>query len=385
MCVCVAADAPRADAAPAGPGGPRLRRYDTPYYVVHTDLPPDGAAEAVVRMAKLGDELRRRTRALGFRGRIEERLPFYLYARHADYVAAARAPPESAGVFLGDRLVAAAVDPRGSSAWHVIQHEAFHQFAAAAPGTEMPPWLNEGLGEYFGEALFTGDGYVTGAVPAWRLKRVRRSLEAGAFEPLTAFAATSQEQWNRKMTLAGYDHAWSLVQFLLHADRGKHQQRVVRYVEALGSGIPPAAAWDAAFSGLTGMGQEWRRYWLGLPEAGTTTVSNEATVATLTSFLARAAAAGQRFDSFDAFTRAARAGTVRSHREDWLPPSLLLRALDSLPKGARFSIQGRGAGTTLLAQFPDQSAWAGTFALIDDRVAAVTVAPAQRVPPNPEP
>src|SRR5215207_240110 len=131
ICLCIAA----ADAPRAAPDAPRLRRYDTPYYVVHTDLPPEGAVEAVVRMTKLGDELRRRTRDLGFRGRIEQRLPFYLYARHADYVAAAKAPPESAGVFLGDRLVAAAADARGSAGWHVIQHEAFHQFAAAVPGT----------------------------------------------------------------------------------------------------------------------------------------------------------------------------------------------------------------------------------------------------------
>src|SRR5215208_5406983 len=165
-------------------GGPALRRYDTTYYVIHTDLPPEGAAEAVARMAKLGDDLRRRTRALGFNGRIEERLPFYLYARHADYVAAAKVPPESAGVFLGDRLVAAATDARGSAAWHVVQHEAFHQFADATTGTRLPAWLNEGLGEYFGESLFTGDGYVTGVVPAWRLKRVRRSMQDDAFPPL---------------------------------------------------------------------------------------------------------------------------------------------------------------------------------------------------------
>src|SRR5688500_3913853 len=136
VCLCIAA----ADAPRAAPDAPRLRRYDTPYYVVHTDLPPDGAGEAVVRMTKLGDELRRRTRDLGFQGRIEQRLPFYLYARHADYVAAAKVPPASAGVFLGDRLVAAAADARRSAARHGRQPEAFPQFAAAAPGTEMRPW-----------------------------------------------------------------------------------------------------------------------------------------------------------------------------------------------------------------------------------------------------
>ena len=373
-------------AAPAeGPRARELRRYDTSYYVIHTDLPAEGAAEAVARMERIGDELRRRTRELGFAGRIEQRLPFYLYARHADYLAATKAPPESAGVFLGDRLAAAAIDARGASAWHVVQHEAFHQFSGAAPGTELPAWLNEGLGEYFGEALFTGDGYVCGVVPAWRQKRVRQSLNGKAFEPLARFAQVSQYDWNRAMTIARYDQAWSLVQFLLHADASKHKPRVVAYVQALGAGKAPPAAWDAAFSGLTGLEQRWKQYWLDLPDAGAPDALNEATVATLTSFLARAVAAGQQFDSFEAFARAARAGTLRSHREDWLPPALLLRSLDAVPKKARVSIQGRGRATHLIAAFPGQSAWAGTFALIDNRVAAVTVGRATLVAPEPEP
>src|SRR6185503_12101573 len=114
LCLCVCAAA-----AAAAAGAPALRRYDTPYYVVHTDLPQEGAAEAVVRMTRLGDELRRRTRELGFNGKIEQRLPFFLYARHADFLAATGEPQTSAGVFLGDRLVAAATDARGSAAWHV--------------------------------------------------------------------------------------------------------------------------------------------------------------------------------------------------------------------------------------------------------------------------
>ena len=55
IAACLVAVAPAARAEP-------LRRYDTPYYMIYTDLPPDGAAEAVVRMTRLGEDLRRRTR-----------------------------------------------------------------------------------------------------------------------------------------------------------------------------------------------------------------------------------------------------------------------------------------------------------------------------------
>ena len=383
LCLCLSA-APVPRSGNPGGGGPPLRRYDTPYYVVHTDLPPEGAAEAVVRMAALGDELRRRTRDLGFNGRIEQRLPFYLYARHGDYLAATGAPPRSAGVFLGDRLVAAAADARGAAAWHVVQHEAFHQFPDAATGTEPPAWLNEGLGEYFGEALFTGDGYVTGVVPAWRLKRVRRAIEGNTFQPLADFARLSQDNWNQGMTLARYDQAWSAIQFLLHGDRRNHRDRLVDYVRALCAGDEAQAAWDRSIGKTPNLEQSWKQYWLDLPDSGTPDVHFEATVATFTSFLARSAMAGQSFNSFQAFTRAARDGTLRSGREDWLPPSLIQRTLESLPQGARFSIEGKGPDVRLTAWAPGAGAWSGSFQLLDGRVAAVMVTRAQLASPEPE-
>jgi hypothetical protein len=349
------------------------RRFDTSYYVVHTDLPPDGAAEAVVRMSKLGDELRRRTRDLGFTGRIQRRLPFYLYALHADYVKASGAPPASAGTFDGDRLLAAATDSRGSATWNVVQHEAFHQFAAATTGTGLPAWLNEGLGEYFGEAIFTGDGYVTGIVPKWRLERVRRSLGGNAFPPLAGFASLSQEQWNEKLSTARYDQAWSVVQFLLHTDDARAHKLLMDYVGALASGKSPRQAWTDTFPDA-GFEAKWKSYWLRLPDAGTPDLEAEAAVATVTSFLARATAAGQSFDSFDAFARAAEAGTLRCKPQDWLPPYLLERTLDSMPVALHVGLEGAGDATRVVTVLPQGRALVGPFTLRDGRVTDVSVA-----------
>ena len=372
LCLALCATAP-------APRGAALRRFDTPYYVVHTDLPPEGAAEAVVRMTRLGDELRRRTRELGFNGRIEQRLPFFLYARHADFLAATGEAKTSAGVFLGDRLVAAGTDARGSAAWPVVQHESFHQFAAATTGTELPAWLNEGLGEYFGEALFTGDGYTTGVVPAWRAARVKQSLKDNRFEPLAGFALLSQDEWNREMTMARYDQAWSMVQFLLHADDARHRQRLVRYVKALCSGRSVKDAWSSAFGDRTDLEAEWKDYWLDLAEHGTPDVYAEATVATFTSFLARATAAGQGFESFADFTRAAEKGEIQCGASDWLPPYLLRHAIESARKdGVNYHFDQ----TTLIARLPTGEALRGSFTLRDGRVAAVTV---EREPATPEP
>lgn len=361
--------------AGAAARGLALRRYDTPYYIIHTDLPPEEAAEAVARMARLGENLRRRTRDLGFGGRIDRRLPFYLYARHADYVAAAKAPAASAGMFLGDRLVAAAADARGNTAWHTVQHEAFHQFADAAPGTPVPAWLNEGLGEYFGEALFTGDGYVAGIVPPWRLARVKQSIREKIFPPLAGLARLSQDEWNRDMSIARYDHAWSLVQFLLHDDGGIHSDRVVRYVKSLGAGKTPMEAWVVAFSDWDGLESRWERYWLELPDDGTPREKAEAIVATVTSFVARAIAGGQAFRAFDEFADAARDGALRSSgKGDWLPASPLGWALDDASKAKiQFELLGQGKATLVVGKLSSGGRLIGQFVLTDGRVVRVEV------------
>jgi hypothetical protein len=359
-------------AAAGAAAAPELRPYETPYYIIHTDLPPGGAAEAVVRMTRLSDVLRRETRGLGFTGRIDRRLPFYLFARRDDYLATG-APPESAGAFLGDRLVAAADDGRGRAAWHVVQHEAFHQFAAATRGTEFPGWLSEGLGEYFGEALFTGDGYVTGVVPGWRRGRVKRSLAGNSFRPLDSFVLLSQDDWNAARVLPYYDQAWSLVQFLLHGEDGRHRERVVRYVGALAEGRELRRAWESSFGDLGDLPERWRRYWDEMPEAGTAGLQTEAAVATVTSFVARAAAGGRPVDSLESLAAAARAGRLEQAAGDWLPPSLLYQALASVPEDATWKLERDGEGGSVVASVAGGATFAGRYTVVDGRVGEVRV------------
>src|SRR5439155_8711537 len=131
---------------------------------------------------------------------LHERFPLYLYRSQDDYTAAG-GPPGTAGAFVysgtgGARLMVVAGDTPTLQTWHLVQHEGFHQYARAAIGRKLPIWLDEGLAEYFGEAIFTGDGYVTGIIPSWRLQRLRTELASGAFAPLPQFIKLSDEQWN---------------------------------------------------------------------------------------------------------------------------------------------------------------------------------------------
>ena len=354
------------------PQRPPLRRFDTPYYFIHTDLQPALAAEAEVRLTRLGEVLRRRTRELGFTGRIRQRVPVYLFRHREDYLATG-APPESAGAFLGDRLVVAATDRGGWPAWHVVQHEAFHQFAAAAQGPQLPGWLNEGLGEYFGEALFTGDGYVSGVVPDWRRERVRKAISGGAFAPVQRFLQMSQEQWSRKVVVVNYDQAWSLVHFILHREGGAGDKDVSAFVKSLAAGQAPGRAWDDSFGDVDDFERRWREYWSGRSVEAAADRYAEAAAATVTSFVARAAAEGQSFERFAEFLDAAKGGRLRCGAADWLPASLLHRALNWAPPGAEWSLETREGTDRVLLTTRAGARFIGTFVLQEGRVREVLV------------
>src|SRR4051812_4081175 len=170
---------------------PDLPTYDTRYYTVHSDVSPDEAREAVVRMTAMAEEYSRRTK--DFSGAIRSKFPFYLVRRQEDF-AALGGIEGSAGFFNGQALVVHVPDRCDARTWHVLQHEGFHQFAAAVIGGDRPPWVNEGIAEYFGEALFTGDRYVSGIVPPWRLRRVQTEIKERQFLPIDDMMRMSIEE-----------------------------------------------------------------------------------------------------------------------------------------------------------------------------------------------
>jgi hypothetical protein len=355
---------------------PDLPEYDTKYYRVYTDVDSDEVKEACIRMTKMAEEYHNRTS--DFAGQITQRLPFYLFKSSDEYYAAG-GMKNSAGVFNGSRLMAIGDKRYGRQIWHVVQHEGFHQFVHAVIGGSIPIWVNEGMAEYFGEAVFTGDGFVSGVIPAARLARVRKTLalspENGGFKSLHKIKEMSHSQWNQELSLQNYDEAWSMVQFLAHGDGGKYQAAFGHYMGMLGSGQDPQPAWssnfgddDDAFEG------RWRAYWQTLPPDPTSDLYAKATVATLTSFLARAFDQKQTFTTFDDFERAAEAGTLKYAPEEWLPPALLTATLRDLAvrreKGERFGlIAGSGMRSPTLTLSTEEGLHVmGKFTVSEGRV-----------------
>jgi hypothetical protein len=418
--IALAASARADDRSPPPPAMPG---FDTRYYLIYSDLPDDAVREAAVRMTHMAEEYRART--ADFSGQITEKMPFYLFSTAADYYAAG-GRQGTAGFYNGVALMAVAGRQFNGGTWHIVQHEGFHQFAAAVISRDLPIWVNEGLAEYFGEAVFTGDSFVSGVIPGWRMMRLRDEMDKGKLMNVGDMTRLSHEQWNAQLSLANYDLAWSMVQFLAHGENGRYQQAFGRYMWLLSHNTPPQKAWAQTFGDDSrGFQQNWEAYWRSLPDEPTSDLYAKAVTATLTSFLARSAVQHQTFASFDQFLAMAADGKLRQASpaplirlpqtgsqtsehppqlkvtnapdtdDQWLPPSLLRQGVTNtqamLEAGDHFELLGTGLRQELFCRRTDGAKLHGYFIVNDGRVVQVQVslspgqpAPASQSLPNPQ-
>jgi hypothetical protein len=395
-----------ARAGDQSPAPPAMPGFDTRYYLIYSDLPEDAVREAAVRMTHMAEEYRART--ADFSGEIREKMPFYLFSTAAKYYAAG-GRQGTAGFYNGVALMAVAGRQFNGGTWHIVQHEGFHQFAAAVISRDLPIWVNEGLAEYFGEAVYTGDSFVSGVIPGWRMMRLRDEMDKGKLMNVQDMTRLSHEQWNAQLSLANYDLAWSMVQFLAHGENGRYQRAFGRYMWLLSHNTPPNEAWAQTFGDSRGFQQNWEAYWRGLPDEPTSDLYAKAVTATLTSFLARSALQHQTFGSFDQFLAMAADGKLRqvlpaplirlpqagpqvfespppqlevasapdSSEDQWLPPSLLRQGVTNaramLEAGDHFELHGTGFREELFCRRSDGAKLHGYFVVNEGRVIEVQV------------
>jgi hypothetical protein len=336
-----------------------LTHYTSPYYDVYSDLEPERVQEAILRMTRMAEEYHARTSE--FSGVIRTKFPFYLFKSPEDYYAAGGLPG-SAGVFMvrgGEaKLMAIAGEKNSSFTWHVVQHEGFHQFANAVIGGDLPAWLNEGLAEYFGEGIYTGDGMVTGLVSPRRCKHVQESIRNHRFKSIQSMMLLSLRQWNNELDGQNYDMAWSMVHFLAHGDNGKYQAAFSSFVREIGQHRAWDKAWEDNFGSADGFEKRWNEWWLAQDPWVTKDLYVKATISTMASYVGRAAVQKQTFDNLDEFTQAAKAGTIKIAKDDWLPPTLITSMLsikDQLGNDIKYEL-GKDARTPqVIATLPDET------------------------------
>ena len=353
-----------------------LRTYQLKYYILHTDLEPEDVQGMTRRLTLMAEEFHARTR--GFTGAVQKRLPIYMFSRPVDYYAAGGARG-TAGVYTGDRLMVLAGAELARWSWHVIQHEAFHQFADAAIGRDLLPWANEGLAEYFGHGVFTGDNFYTGFIPPERLARIKKAIREKEYRPLIEMMRLRQELWNTEIGLAhhraslNYDQAWAMVHFLAHANNGRYQDAFGDFLRAVSHRQQWEQAWRRNFGNdINAFQQRWEEYWLGLPDRPTEELEAQAIVATVTSYYARALSQRQRFEMFEEFVAAAEAGRLKFHEDDRLPAALLEGALAAWPEIGTWSLRLRGKPAVVCVR-ADGTIIEGRFRLRNHRVKSVEV------------
>lgn len=339
-----------------------FREVSSPRYTLYTDLPDQDVRGVILRLSHLADEYDTRTRDFS-QARTDKRLPFYLFSRQADYYAAG-GMKGSAGVFDQEKLMACVGQTADSRAWYTIQHEAFHQYAAMRIG-RLPVWINEGLAEYFAQGIYTGDGFVCGLIPQWRLDRVRQHLADHDFLSLDDMLRYTLDEWNQRIEGTNYDQAWAYVMFLAHGDGGKYQSALVKYIRDVGHGQDPLATFRTDVGDPRAVERRFRQWVADLPDNPTLDLYGQAAVATVTSFVARAAAQRQAIGSIDELIGLVDRQELQCSAQDWLPPQTLV---DVLPIAKRlgqweFTPASRKSPAAITLTVEDQTVIRGFFTL----------------------
>jgi len=344
----------------------RLKQYESKYYILHTDLGREMVREADARLTAMGEMYYQRTKHFG--GKITRKLPFYLFSNAEDYYAAG-GMRGSAGVYDGVKLMAIARPGDVANSWHIVQHEGFHQFVHSVIGGDIPTWVNEGLAEYFGEALFTGDGFVAGAAPPARLQRLQALIKAGQTLSVEGMMRLSHASWNSRLNIANYDQAWAMVYFLAHAENGRYQRAFNNFMKDVSRGMKYEHAWRKNFgTGTKEFNRKWRHYWLNMPLDASKLLYAKSMTATFASFLARALTQRQTFESFETFETLAKAGRIKQGSADWLPPALLQDSLKLAPALGEWRIIKRSGRFYVICTMEDGTVLRGTFKIRNRRI-----------------
>jgi hypothetical protein len=222
----------------------------------------------------------------------------------------------------------------------LLYHEAFHQFLALEisqggnTNRRWPTWANEGHGTVFNNLIWTGDGWVDGAL---RPKYIASAVEnREGFIPFEQMISIDGAGWHALLAegkvWAVYMQSMSLLHWMYFEDDGKHRELIEEYVATISRQARGERAKELADQ-IIALEDEFLTWFdanMILPDGEPNLQLSqdkmvEAFVAMATSHLARAHARGQRFDDFDDFMDHARNGTLDIAPlgdSQWLPDTL---------------------------------------------------------------
>ncbi len=256
-----------------------MYRFTSPrnHYLITTDLDKKLAGRIAEHMDRVHAEYDRRLSM--FNARDTRTKALFLFANPEDYF---KTMQENFGVNASNSAGMFFVNERGPmlAAWlggqspeqllETLQHEGFHQFAWTRIGVDLPPWANEGLARYFGDALMVKGKFITGNVSGPRLRHVQNAVKEDRIVPFRQLMTMPTEEWGNRVVGGNaamqYDQAWSIVHFLINASRGKYSRAFENYLRHISKGFMHAEAFDRAFGAdsYEAFEKAWKKYVLEL-------------------------------------------------------------------------------------------------------------------------
>ncbi|MFO0827134.1 MAG: DUF1570 domain-containing protein [Phycisphaerales bacterium] len=228
------------------------------FYRIRSDLSPQETQLYADRLDLMYQEYKRRIGALP--QRTAEVNDVFMFRRQSDYVNTLREQfglngVGSGGMFFtspaGSGLAFFTENLPRSRVFHVIQHEGFHQYAFSRFGHDLPPWVNEGIAEFFGESVVVDGTVVIGQTSERSLKTLQAAIAAGKFLRFRDLITMNGDRWNANVTGGNaalqYMQAWSMVHFLVYGDGGKYQGAFEKYLALLNRSVAPYDAFVQAF------------------------------------------------------------------------------------------------------------------------------------------
>jgi hypothetical protein len=241
----------------AAPADAQWRRLDTPNFVFVSDIPAKDLREVAARFEGFREAL---NSYIGARASASI-MPTVVIVFSTDVTFSPFKPRrdgrrvDAAGVFLQGRQVnyiAFAHADEGERG-RVLMHELAH-LVVSNSGQDVPVWLHEGLAEFYSTLAIstTGDHALVGSLIQLHLNRLRNTKLLTLEELLTITPQSPlYNEGSRKSVF--YAQAWALTH-MLHNGQPKRETELNAYLERLSAGMPPMAAWKAAFGDADVMG-----------------------------------------------------------------------------------------------------------------------------------
>ncbi len=226
--------------AERGPEWTGAFEQKTRHFVIHSDISARFCREAGQQLESVWAGYRR---ILGSVAPDEDRarLPIYIFSTQGAYLSHAKdlfsaEPTRTAGLFSRQLQQVLVWDqPDRAATMRTLRHEAFHAYLDALVG-DAPPWLHEGLAEYF-ENADSRNGRMTPGDPVVEYVLGLDGAPAVSYAKLTTMAPHDFYA----LPELTYPHAWRLAHFLLHEGTGER-----RVIDTLITELATGAAQDSA-------------------------------------------------------------------------------------------------------------------------------------------